>query len=56
MGSGNVDNSFDGVRLLISLPVHDGMKRAEKEGGEQLVVEGEDDKELVECPYLSMMV
>ncbi len=30
------------------------MNRAE-EDGERLIVEGEDDRELVKCPYLSMM-
>ncbi len=38
----------------MSLPVHDRVNRAE-EDGESLVVEGEDDRELVKFPYLSMM-
>ncbi len=38
----------------MSLPVHDRVNRAEEEG-EKLVVEGEDDRELVKFPYLSMM-
>ncbi len=38
--------------LEVSLPVHDGVNRAE-EDGERLVVEGEDGGGLVKFPYLS---
>jgi hypothetical protein len=38
----------------VSLPVHNGVDAAE-EDADRLVVEGEDDRELVRFPYLSMI-
>jgi hypothetical protein len=38
----------------VSLPVYDGVDRAE-EDRERFIVKGEDDRGLVKLPYLSMM-